>query len=287
MNSALVAGGFGVTAIAQDENHAPSVMLEEVMVTARKKEESMQDVPVAVSAMNEMQMEEMKVRDLNDVWRGMPNVNFLQNGTIKGTANYAIRGVGAVSSIPGVEPVVGVFVDGVYLGQANGLITDMFDMQSIQVLRGPQGTLFGKNVTGGAVLINTNMPEEEFAAKIRTAVDGNPNGDGGLNTYAMGMVNGSLIDSLSGRLVAYYQKDDGWFENKYNGPDDLAGGDDEFGESKVKMFRPSVRWQPTDDLDFVLSYEYQDVDGDGPAAQSSEFERNARTPLRLGPGGQS
>jgi len=264
INSALVAGLFAADVNAQAERQsASSAMLEEVVVMARKKEESLQDVPIAVSAMSEAQMDALKVRDINDVWRGMPNVNLLANGTVKGTANYAIRGVGALSSIPAVDPVVGVFVDGVYLGQNNGLITDMFDMESVQVLRGPQGTLFGKNVTGGAVLMNTKKPDEEFEAKIRTAADANPSGEGGLNTYVMGLINGGLTDTVSAKLVAYYNKDDGWFENKYDG--------DDFGESETKMFRPSVRWTPTEDLDFVLSYEYQDVTADGAAGQSSEF----------------
>lgn len=272
INSALIAGlhTADVSAQAQQQS-ATSAMLEEVVVIARKKTESMQDVPIAVSAMNESQMDALKVRDIGDVWRGMPNVNLLANGTVKGTANFAIRGVGVLSSIPAVDPVVGVFVDGVYLGQNNGLITDMFDMESVQVLRGPQGTLFGKNVTGGALLMTTKKPEQEFGAKVRSAIDANPNGDGGINKYIMGSVTGGLTDTFAAKLVAYYNKDDGWLENKYGGPNNLAGASNNFGKNEVVMFRPSVRWTPTENLDIVLRYEYQKVEADGAAAQSSQF----------------
>jgi iron complex outermembrane recepter protein len=272
INSALIAGLHTADVSAQAQRQsATSAMLEEVVITARKRSESMQDVPIAVSAMNESQMDALKVRDISDVWRGMPNVNLSENGTIRGTANYAIRGVGVLSSIPAVDPVVGVFVDGVYLGQNNGLITDIFDMESVQVLRGPQGTLFGKNVTGGAVLMNTKKPEQEFEAKVRAAIDANPNGDGGMNRYTMGSVTGGLTDTFAAKLVAYYNNDDGWLENKYGGPDNLVGGSDDFGKTEVNMFRPSVRWTPTENLDIVLRYEYQKVEADGAAGQSSQF----------------
>ena len=120
-----------------------SVLIEEVVVTARKKEESAQSVPVALTALNQEQLEILKFRDFNDLSVGMPNVAMDDIGTTKGTQNFSIRGIGINSSIASVEPAVAVVVDGVYMGVSAGMVFDMFDLESIEVLRGPQGTLFG------------------------------------------------------------------------------------------------------------------------------------------------
>ena len=247
---------------AQDNesDRATSALLEEVTVTARKREEDLSDVPVAVSVLSSRQIEALKVRNLNDVAIGAPNVDLKANGTVRGTANFTIRGIGMASSIAAVDPTVGVFVDGVYIGLNNGIILDAFDLDNIQVLRGPQGTLFGRNVTGGAVLMNTKDPSDEFELTLRSAIDGNIDGDGAPNYYLMGMVNGVLSENLSARLVAYYNDDGGWLTNQFDGSD--------FGEINTKMVRPSIRWTPSDNVELVVKYEYQDVESDGSAGQT-------------------
>ena len=116
-----------------------AALLEEVVVTARKREEGAQEVPLSVSAYNSDQIDALKVRDLTGLSVGMPNVALDDVGTTKGTANFSIRGLGINSSIPSIDPTVGVFVDGIYLGVNNGIIFDTFDLASIEVLRGPQG----------------------------------------------------------------------------------------------------------------------------------------------------
>ena len=141
-----------------EPNISSNVLIEEVVVTARKKEESAQDVPVALTAMNQEQLEILKFRDFNDLAVGMPNVAMDDIGTTKGTQNFSIRGIGINSSIASVEPAVAIVVDGVYMGVSAGMVFDMFDLESIEVLRGPQGTLFGKNSTGGVILVNTALP---------------------------------------------------------------------------------------------------------------------------------
>jgi len=133
----------------------------------------------------------------------------------------------------------------------------MFDVASVEVLRGPQGILFGRNVTGGAILLNTKKPGDEFEVTARAAVDAG--GDGGTNSYLMGTIGGPVSDTLGVKLSAYYNDDDGWFENKFDGSD--------FGAIEQKMFRPVVVWTPTDSTELVLRYEYTDIDGDGPASQ--------------------
>ena len=114
-------------------------MLEELVVTARKREETVFDVPLSVSALGASQLEARKIRGLTDLAVSLPNVALDEVGTAKGIANFSMRGLGVNSSIPSIDPTVGIFVDGVYLGTNSGAAFDTFDLESIQVLRGPQG----------------------------------------------------------------------------------------------------------------------------------------------------
>lgn len=245
---------------AQEEvrRGSSAAMLEEVVVTARKRAEDSQDVPLSVTAFSSDQIDALKVRDLTSLKVGMPNVSLEDIGTTRGTANFSIRGLGINSSIPGIDPTVGVYVNGVYLGINNGIIFDVFDLESVEVLRGPQGTLFGRNVTAGAVLMNTRKPGEELEATARYALDTGK--DGGLNAYYMGAIGGPITDNLGARLVVYYNDDEGKFENQFNGED--------FGEIEQRMARGTIAWAPGDSTDLTLVYEYNDTDGQGPAAQS-------------------
>lgn len=249
-------------ATAQDDEStsAVSALLEEVVVTARKREESAQNVPLSVSAYGSQQLEALKIRDLQNLAVAMPNVAMDDIGTFRSTANFSIRGLGINSSIPSIDPTVGVFIDGVYIGQNAGVILDMFDIKSIEVLRGPQGTLFGRNVTGGAVLINTKRPGDELEFAVKAAIDGNPNGDGGLNRYIMASVSGPLSDTFGARLSVYQNDDDGWFVN-------LADGED-YGESETTIIRPVLTWRPNENTEVTLRWEHLESDGQGPASQT-------------------
>jgi iron complex outermembrane receptor protein len=257
--------GWTLPVLAQEEEEeetagVASALMEEVVVTARKREEPIQQVPISISAFSGDQIDALKVRDLLGLSVRMPNVALDDIGTARGTANFSIRGLGINSSIPGIDPTVGVFIDGVYLGQNAGTVIDMFDIERVEVLRGPQGTLFGRNVTGGAVLLSTRRPTDEFELSLRAAIEGNPNGDGGLNYYVMGSVSGPLGDDLAGRLSVYHNEDKGWFKNLYDGSD--------FGAASTTIFRPSISWAPTDKLELQLRWEHSESDNDGPAAQT-------------------
>jgi iron complex outermembrane receptor protein len=191
----------------------------------------------------------------------MPNVQLNDIGTSRGIANFTIRGVGINSSIPSVDPTVGMFIDGMYLGINSGVVLDTFDLEAVEVLRGPQGLLFGRNVTGGAVLLRTRAP-----STTDFTVDGKAAVETGLNYYAMGSVSGPIVDSgrLAARLSVYYNNDEGWFENKFDGNDD-------FGAGETWIVRPSVSAELSDSLDMILRYEHGDGEGDGPAAQNHAF----------------
>jgi len=160
--------------------------------------------------------------------------------------------LGIVSSTPGPDPTVGTFVDGVYQGTNFGIILDTFDLDGIEVLRGPQGVLFGRNVTGGAVLVNTRRPSHESSAKLKVGVES------GLDYTVAGSVTGSVIeDVLSAKLVGYYNKDEGYFTN-------IANGNDDFGGDETFMFRGAFNFTAAPNVDFLLRLETGSTEGDQP-----------------------
>ena len=234
-----------------------ATLLEDMVVTAQKREQLLQDVPLSITAFDSEQLDALKLRDLSGLSVRMPNVALDDAGTARGIANFSIRGLGINSSIPSIDPTVGVFVDGIYLGTNATVLYDAFDVESVEVLRGPQGVLFGRNVVGGAVLLNTKAPTNRYEATVRSAVEG---GGKAPNMYVTGTLNAPLTDSLAARFSVYSNQDQGWFKNEYNGK--------AFGAQDTLMLRPVISWRPTNTLDVTLRYEYQDLDGDGPASQN-------------------
>jgi len=235
--------------------------IEEVGVTARKtgRAERLQDVPIAVSLFSEAQIEQEFVRELEDLSFSAPNVGLDGVGTFNNIANFTIRGLGVNSSIPSIEPTVGVFVDGVYLGINYGVIMDLFDIQGVEVLRGPQGVLFGRNVTGGAVLINTRAPGDVFAARVRASVET------GLQTTLAASIEGPIAQGrLFGKLTGYWRNDVGYFTN-------VATSNDDFGAEETYFIRPSLRWTPTSALEIVVRGEFGATEGDGGVLQNPNF----------------
>ncbi|WP_235901222.1 TonB-dependent receptor [Pontixanthobacter aquaemixtae] len=235
-----------------------------IVITGTKTQdaEDVQDVPLAVTAFNSESLEALKVRDVQSLTYSAPNVSLDQIGTSRGTANFSIRGLGINSSIPSIDPTVGVFVDGVYLGFNGGVVFDLFDLDSVEILRGPQGVLFGRNVTGGAVLINTGNPTEEFQGKFRAAVDGPfvDGGRGGANYTVSGVVSGPIVeDTLLFKLGAYYNKDEGYFTNLFDNTN--------HGAAETKIFRGALEGR-FGDLTLTGKLDYFESDGDGPSGQN-------------------
>ncbi len=241
---------------------ASDVLFDEVVVTATKKAdgENVQDVAIAMTAVGAAQLDALQIRDISGLSFKMPNVALDDVATAKGTANFSIRGLGVNSSIPSIDPTVGVFVDGMYLGINNGVVFDTFDLESIEVLRGPQGVLFGRNVTGGAVLINTADPSFDFGVKAKFAAESRLKNTG-TNYYAMGSITGPLLgDSLAGKLGVYYNKDNGWFENTLTSAS--------VGKAETFIVRPSVKFAINEGADIVVKFEHGRTKGDGPVGQS-------------------
>lgn len=257
---------------AQERQSAIDALTDEIVVTATKKSdaENVQDVPISITAFNDQTLQALKVRTLEDLSFSAPNVSLDDVGTSRGGANFSIRGLGVNSSIPSIDPTVGVFVDGIYLGTNTGVVFDVFDLDSVEVLRGPQGILFGRNTTGGAILLNTGNPTDELEYKARFAVEGPVDkGRGGINTFAQGVVSGPLVkDKLNGKIAAYYNNDDGYFKN-------LATGNN-FGKAETYILRGALEFMASDNIRFLAKGEYFDSDGQGPAGQNRGlFERDS------------
>lgn len=253
----LVAGAAPNAETTVDDDASDPRSLEEVVTTATKKSqaEAAQDVPLAVTVLGGEALAERHVTDLEDLSYALPNVALDGIGTGKGIANFSIRGLGVAGSIPSIDPTVGVFVDGVYLGVNYGVVMDVLDLEAVEVLRGPQGLLFGRNVTGGAVLLRSRRPSGETSADAALRVET------GLDTRLTGSVESSLGETLDARLSASWRDDRGWFDN------DAPGGG-AVGAETAWVARPVVTWRPSGRADVTLIYERGDSDGDGPATQN-------------------
>jgi iron complex outermembrane receptor protein len=235
---------------------ATAVLVDEILVTATKKGygESVQDVPLAVTALGQAQLEAKFVQNLQGLSYTVPNVQLEAVGTTPGYANFSIRGLGINSSIPSIDPTVGVFVDGVYLGVNAGVVFDNFDIEGLEVLRGPQGLLFGRNVTGGAVVLRTTRPSFDFKASAKASVET------GLKKTVSGLVSGPLVpEILAGKIAILYSDDDGWFRNRFDGS--------KFGEAKEFIIRPALSLKG-ENYRVDLRYEHGQTKGDGPPGQS-------------------
>src|SRR5690606_26759137 len=180
---------FAVPALVQAQGLADD-FLDEIIVTGTKRAGGIdvQDAPVAISAYGENQLDAMHLRDLSSLGFVAPSVQLEDIGTTRGTANFSIRGIGINSSIPSIDP-------------AGGVVLDVFDLEGVEVLRGPQGLLFGRNVTGGAVLLRTSRPTEQLSVKAKVAAET------GLNQFYQAVVSGPLADGHGGKLAVYHNSD--------------------------------------------------------------------------------
>jgi iron complex outermembrane recepter protein len=244
----LLLGAAG-NAVAEQE-------LEEVVISSQKGASgiSNQDVASAISAFDASAIERNFAVDLRDLGRLTPNVQLNQVSTFNGYANFYIRGIGINGSTRTVDPAVGLFVDGVYVGFGPSSLADTFDIASVEVLRGPQGTLFGRNVTGGAVVVTTARPSREFEQKLKLTAGNYARGD---IAYS---VTGALNDVVSARLSALYQHSDGYFEN-------LVSGQDKANKN-LTLIRPSFKFDFSENFDLTIIGEYQTNKGGAATSQN-------------------
>jgi len=185
---------------------AAAQQLEEIIVTATHREESIQDVPLAITALGAQELEAAGIFDATTIALNVPGMAYAEFSP--GQALIAIRGITSADDGAGLDNSVALFLDGVYIGRQAGINFDMFDLERIEVLKGPQGTLFGRNAIGGAINVITSKPQDEFEAKA--AVTG---GNEGIFRY-QALVTGPLSDNLSGKIVVNHREHDGFVRNK-------------------------------------------------------------------------
>ena len=203
--SVAVVAAMSVPALAQDT-------MEEVVVTATKRSESIQDVPLAVSVVTGEIIERAEVRDLLDLQSVVPSLRVPQfQNSIQ--TNFVIRGFGNGANNPGIEPSVAVFVDGVYLSRSQARISDLPNIQQIEVLKGPQSTLYGKNASAGVISVTTKAPEFESRGSLEV----------GFGNYSQqsvrGFYTGPLSDTVAVSLYGSSLQRDGYFDNVVTGSD--------------------------------------------------------------------
>ena len=229
---------------------------ESVMVTARRREENLQDVPMSVSALSGETLRELGVRDLRGVSFATPNMEFSYAGNGSGGGNFAqifLRGVGQPDFIITKDPGVGVYVDNVYLARAPGSVLELLDVERIEVLRGPQGTLFGKNTIGGAVQVVTKRPTGQFGGEAQLALGrfGRIDGSASLD---FPLVEGKL----AGRVSGLARTQDGYYRrlsysegnsNQFGADVSRENGNDTGREAG----RLALLWTPSKTVDVSFS----------------------------------
>jgi iron complex outermembrane receptor protein len=223
---------------------AATAQIEEIFVTAQKRAEDVQDVPISISTYNGQFLEESGVDTLQDLGDYVPNLTLSQSSSSINN-RIIMRGVGSVGD-NAVEPSVAVFVDGVYYPRTGSVIGTLTDIEMVEVLRGPQGTLFGRNASMGALNIRTRKPTEDFEASIRGSL-------GNYDTFRVsGSVSGQMTDMLAGRLAFHHTNRDGYGDNTFTG----VNNDDEVGAWEDVAVRGKLYFTPTDDLDIMITTDY-------------------------------
>lgn len=240
-----------------------SQALDKITVTARKVTENLQEVPVSVTSFNGDALERRQITGSDDIGKITPNLQFTNNAPLAGNNNSSVifvRGVGQISPRANTDPGVGLYIDDVYIGQSVGGNMELRDIESVQVLRGPQGTLFGRNTIGGAVLINTQAPGDELGGKVRFGI-----GEDSL-IEAFGAIDIPISDSLLTRFTAGTKKQDGYVKRLYDGLD--------LGDTNNTTFSAKVYYDPSDKFTAKFLYDYTDADENGSALVFAGYNNN-------------
>jgi outer membrane receptor protein involved in Fe transport len=246
-----------VLSIALTVTCAPSafaVQLEEVLVTARKRVENLQDVPIAITAVSGDYIRSGGISRLEFLAPSVPNFQFAE--AVSGSDNMFLRGIGSGPNF-GFEQAVGQVVDGFFFGRSRFGRATFLDVERVEILKGPQGALIGKNTSGGAINITTAKPTDEFESWLSSTYEFEA--DEGYTIE--GAVSGPLTDTLSARLAVRYDDRDGWVENVVTGNDDQQVDD--------LTARVQLSWAPSDTFDANLMYQYGDFDHQGRTRQLS------------------
>ena len=222
--------GGATIALAQEE-------IEEIMVTGQKRERPLQETPLAISVIGGDLLEKSRVDDTSDLLLRVPGLGYSQ--PFKSYTPIAIRGASTQDDSIGVEPNVAVFIDEVFIGSTTSIEFDLLDLERVEILKGPQGTIFGRNTNGGLIHYITRTPDEEFRAKFAMTL-------GNYDRYEVGgYVSGEIKDGVYGSAVMRTRNTSGYVTNLVTG--------NSLGQEKVSSARFKLRFVPNDRTDIVLS----------------------------------
>ncbi len=267
--------GLSAGALTYADESNNSFSLEEIVVTAQKREERLQDVPFSVSVVSGKDIDDAKIVTIEDVVSATASVQFGKAGSSRGEG-LQIRGIGTVSFADGIEGAVGTVIDGVVMGRQSAGLNDLFDVERIEILRGPQGTLFGKNTSAGLVNIVTKKPTAETEGALKLSY-------GTFNeVLANAVVSGPLAgDDLLGRLAVFSNTHDGTIDQiNPNLPEDEVNDKDEWG------FKAKLLYTPTDDLSLYLISEFVKEDQNCCVRTERSYPTDPNNPFyALGVGG--
>ena len=243
-----------LTAVGMTMNVSPAIaqglVLEEILVTARKRVESLQDVPVAVTVFDESTIERAQINTTADLEKFVPNVDFSDNPFAGQALGATIRGVGFSDFEKSFEPAVGFSIDGVFLASNAGAAIDSFDLEQVEVLRGPQGTLFGRNTVGGVINVTRSRPTGELGFKLGANIENNAGRE-----YNLIANTGQIADVLSIKLHALTKVDETYSVDLITGaPED---------QTDITSFGAAFLIEPNDNFEALISLDYFDDDSQG------------------------
>jgi len=220
---------------------AAAPVLDEIVVTARKRVENVQEVPISITVITAAALERIGATRVKDLQYAVPNLVFTGfDGNAFGPVS--LRGISTEARVNGFDLALGVYVDGIYMGRSMGVNSDLVGIERVEVLRGPQGTLFGRNTTAGAINITSKKPSEEFEAEINVNV-------GNFNLFDVrGSMSGEIVsDRVFGRISAISKRADGYVENLFD--------DRTFNDADYTWWRGQLRFVARDDLIIDLSFD--------------------------------
>ena len=250
--------GAAAPALAQQAQSDSAI--EEIIVTARQQEETLQDVPVTIAALTEQDLDRYNITNLVDAAKMVPNMVIAHGGSGNGSS-LRLRGIGSSSISAAFDHSVAINLDGVVVNRGRFVHNSYMDMGQLEILKGPQSLYFGKSATAGVVSITTNDPGAEFEMEAMAGYEAEHQG-----YYGEFIVSGPLSDTLGARVAIGYAENDQLFEN-YSAENDpanvaVSGADKWYGDESLNT-RLTLLWNPADNFRAKLKYSYSEYNNDG------------------------
>lgn len=219
--------------------------LDEIITRAERRDRDLQDVPVAVTTFDAESIDRRQLTGTLDLIQNVPNLTGSHNVSLGGSNSFFLRGIGNAESIATFDVPIGTYIDEIYISRQNQNQVRLYDIERLEVLRGPQGTLFGRNTTGGAITVALQKPSDEFETTL----------EGGIGNYerywGRAKVGGAITDTFFGQINGFVIDEDGWMDSATTG--ETYNGEEAWGT------RGALRWEASDSFAWDLSAQYSDT----------------------------